>query len=216
MLAYLWGSASSSPLSVTTLYDDATRLLLGRWDWQRGIFRENKFSTSRKINVLVLSAVKALTTDQHVLSTESLTRALTSAAAEQGLSASEADLILYEIEEQAGLLTQLAPDRWAFAHTSFRDYFCSRFVVQQPFKRVVDTIKRSQNALGWLPVLQLAAASLTASDASELLESIFSHVQSLGSIEPISRTADKQRDITAQRKKVVRKRAAKRNAKRPA
>ncbi len=216
MLAYLWGSASSSPLSVTTLYDDAIRLLLGKWDWQRGIFRENKFSPSRKINVLVLCAVEALTTDRHVLSTESLARALTSAVADEGLSASEADLILYEIEEQTGLLTEIAPDRWAFAHTCFRDYFCSRFVVQQPFKRVVDTIRRSPNALGWLPVLQLAAASLNAADAHGLLESIFSQVQSLGSIEATSRTADKQRDITVEPQKVMRKRAAKRNAKRPA
>jgi hypothetical protein len=159
LLVYSWSERKAAPVSVWSLCGRATNLLLGSWDWEKAVFRSNRFPAMLHSTALSACAASMILRDSTVLSTQFALEHLRESAVLEEMSIQDIAFLLEECEERTGLLIRSGDERWSFAHGLFREYFAAEFVLNNPLDIVARMIARSAEVRSWVPTLALALSS---------------------------------------------------------
>jgi energy-coupling factor transporter ATP-binding protein EcfA2 len=173
LFAHLWEHSASAPLTPFKLYEAAVELLLGRWDLQRGVYRNNNYDASLKRACLSKWAVASLQRQRSSLTLSDFIEALADSSF-RSLSANVIAEVVNEIESSSGLLNRVAQDEWTFCHRSFLEFFCAKAVVEAPFNDISEQIKGSNQPNDWLPILAMLASEKNETTWNEKLGAILS------------------------------------------
>jgi predicted NACHT family NTPase len=145
----MYGYARSLPSHRAELYERCIDALLFHWDTYRAIERKSlssDLSHARKKSVL--SKIGRKTFDRHTYVFRKpvllglVQKELDALGIEDELSAED---FINEIEDNHGLLVQRGPDRYAFSHLSFQEYFAAyHYVHSQQMAELFQMLKRDQ------------------------------------------------------------------------
>jgi len=118
------------PGSRGQLYAEICQVLLERWRQGKGI--EDSYSGEQKVEVLRHLAAYMMEKCVKELCQEELAHVLTAPLSFLGLGTQELRTFLDQLQEGSGLVLELAPGMWGFAHLTFQEYLCADYWTQHP------------------------------------------------------------------------------------
>lgn len=159
LIAYSWAGRKTAPVTPWSLCSQAVDLLLGRWDWEKGVFRDNQFSGVLHSLAWSILAASMLSLGIHDLSSQSVLDILGKNSALRRIESKDFASLLEEGEARTGLLVQSMLGRWRFSHELFREYFAAHFVLDNEPEVVTELIRGSVDPANWTTALAFALSS---------------------------------------------------------
>ena len=118
------------PGSRGQLYAEICQVLLERWRQGKGI--EDEHRGEQKLEVLRHVAAHMMGRHVKELDCKDLTTIMAIPLSLLNVSKERVHEFLHRLQESSGLLLELSPGQWSFAHLSFQEYLCADLWVQQP------------------------------------------------------------------------------------
>jgi energy-coupling factor transporter ATP-binding protein EcfA2 len=159
LIVYSWAGRKTAPVTPWSLCSQAVDLLLGQWDWEKGVFRNNQFSAV--LHSLAWSTLGAsmVSLGTHDLSSQFILEILSKNSALRRIDPKDLTSLLEEGETRTGLLIQSMLGRWRFAHSMFREYFAAHFVLDNDPEVASELIQRATDPSNWTSALAFASSS---------------------------------------------------------
>jgi predicted NACHT family NTPase len=177
LLAELWSHKTSLPISIYQLYEEATDLLLGDWDHQRAVFRQNIYEKPLKRLFLTKWAAACLSRQTLSLSVPAFMKSFSRLATPWSIETTDTYHILTELEQASGLLHHISRgDQWTFSHRSLMDFFAARMLVVAEQHEIEKELRSCKDIKNWIPSLALAISALQQSSEANKLTSIVSQL----------------------------------------
>ncbi|MBD1843703.1 NACHT domain-containing NTPase [Cyanobacteria bacterium FACHB-63] len=172
------------PKNRAELYDRGLRVLLTKWDANRGIYRDQvykKLSLKRKEDLLSQIALTTFTNKDYFIKQRILEgyisdyiRNLPDVATDPEALQVDSEAVLKSIESQHGLLVARATGIYSFSHLTFQEYFVAQEIMK---KSAYELLLQQLHDLRWREVCLLTVNMLP--DSSILLQQIKTRVDGL-------------------------------------
>jgi predicted NACHT family NTPase len=174
------------PRDRADLYDQASRVLLERWDLERKQLQlpMSEIKEWEKQKMLCLIAYEMQTGEEglkaNLISAERLTRVLTDYLRDQGFSEprEKASQLIDQLRYRNWLLCNRGADTYGFVHRTFLEYFCAVEIVYRFEEQRILTFEQLRDEIfgqhwqdeTWHEVLRLICGMIDAKFAGELIE----------------------------------------------
>lgn len=167
MLCLTFEETMEFPQRRAELYEEATNVLLKKWDSSRSIQRDQvyrKLSVGYKRQLLNEIAIEAFEKGEFFISKRKLAgrvaRFLQYLPPADQTEYIDGEIIISSIEAQHGLLIERAQNIYSFSHLTFHEYFAARYITDHADDRtILATVAQGVNPQ-WREVLLLTASML--------------------------------------------------------
>lgn len=132
------------PKNKSVLYERSINQLLSRWDKSRMVDRDDIYSNltnEQKITLFSRIAYGNFIEESYIFRGEILSKSISNILSLNfGLTLNlDGEILLSAIESQHGILVQRAVGLFSFAHLSFQEYFCAKYISEYSIQGSVES-----------------------------------------------------------------------------